>query len=275
MVRSDRAAKSLDDLAQLAGDKLQVQIADYADEAALAKAGEGCGGWVHLVGILKESKTARYEDAHEKTCEVLARSAAKAGADRIVYMSILGSRPDSKNACLASKARAENILLQGPTPTTILRVPMVLGPHELAAMGLRSQASAPVSFLTGGGSTREQPIDARDLVTAIGLASSEETERSGALDLAGPESLSHRELVSRIASILGKQPRFVSLPTGLVKLLAGAFDALLSEPPLTRAMLGVLEHDDHIDPSPTCQRLGLELTPLNATLQHVFGPAPE
>ena len=273
VVRSERAAKSLDDLRQADGNRLEVRIADYRDEAALAVAGEGCGAWVHLVGILKESKNARYEDAHESTCEVLARAASKAGADRIVYMSILGSRVDSSNKCLASKARAEAILLSGETPTTVLRVPMVLGPHELAAMGLRSQASAPISFLTGGGSSMEQPIDARDLVRAIGAAAYEETEASGGLNLAGPESLSHRELVSRIAKILGTSPRFVPIPGGLVRGLAGAFETFMAEPPLTRAMLGVLEHDDVIDSGPTCSRLGLDLTPLESTLQHVFGPA--
>ena len=31
-------------------------------------------------------------------------------------------------------------------------------------------------------------------------------------------------------------------------------------PPLTRAMLGVLDHDDHLDPRDTAEALGLTLT---------------
>jgi hypothetical protein len=46
----------------------------------------------------------------------------------------------------------------------------------------------------------------------------------------------------------------------------------LAEPPVTRAMLGVLEHDDDIDPRPGAQRLGLALTPLAETLTHTFAP---
>ena len=35
-------------------------------------------------------------------------------------------------------------------------------------------------------------------------------------------------------------------------------------------MLGVLEHDDAIDPEPACKTLGLELTPLDTALEQAF-----
>jgi hypothetical protein len=35
--------------------------------------------------------------------------------------------------------------------------------------------------------------------------------------------------------------------------------------------MGVLEHDDCIDPTPACEQLGLSLTPLDETLDHSFG----
>lgn len=281
LVRSQRAASSLEDLVRTAAGALEVRIVDYGDEDGLRRAGEGCPVWVHLVGILKQSKLARYADAHEGSCEVLARAAEKAGARRIVYISILGSRPDSPNACLASKGRAEAILMGAATPVTTLRVPMVLGPDELAATALRGQATAPVAFLTRGGATLEQPIDERDLVRAIQGAADLPADAEGGLDLAGPESLTHRALVARVAGVLGRPaPRVVPVPLFALRGLAGIFEAISAEPPVTRAMLGVLEHDDAIDPGPTCRRLGLELTPLDETLHHVFGapspsPSPE
>jgi hypothetical protein len=62
----------------------------------------------------------------------------------------------------------------------------------------------------------------------------------------------------------------VPLPLAVVSALAFAFERLLAEPPLTRAMLGVLEHDDRIDPLPAARRLGLALTPLARTLAWTF-----
>ena len=57
--------------------------------------------------------------------------------------------------------------------------------------------------------------------------------------------------------------------------MAFAAEKLLSDPPLTRAMLGVLDHDDEIDPKPACDELGIQLTPLGETLLRCVGPGSE
>jgi uncharacterized protein YbjT (DUF2867 family) len=264
LVRSERAAASLRDLPGL-----DIRRVDWADADGLAEAGTGASDWVHLVGILKETRSARYADAHERPARALAAAAAKAGARRIVAVSILGAEPSAPNACLASKGRADAELLAGAVPATVLRVPMVLGPGEAGAHALRAQATAPFAFLVRGGATFEQPIDARDLVRALELALVAHVERE-ALDLAGPESLTHRELVSRVAALLGRRPRVVPLPLAAAQALAFVFERVVAEPPVTRAMLGVLEHDDRIDPLPAARRLGLALTPLEQTLAWTF-----
>jgi NADH dehydrogenase len=266
LVRSERAASALAECGA------EVRVLDLRDADALARAAEGCSAWVHLVGILKETRSARYADAHERTSELVARAAERAGVARVVSLSILGAAPGSENACLASKGRADAILLAGAVPATVLRVPMVLGPGEIAAFALRAQASAPFALLVRGGATREQPIDTRDVVTALALAGAERGNAPTALDLAGPESLTHRELVARIALVLGKRaPRILPVPAALAFGIAALLERL-AEPPITRAMLGVLEHDDAIDGAPAAQRLGLTLTPLAETLAHTFAP---
>jgi NADH dehydrogenase len=264
LVRSERAA------AALAGTGADVRVVDLADADALARAAEGCAAWIHLVGILKETRTARYADAHERTSERVASAAARAGVRRIVCLSILGASPESRNACLASKGRADATLLAGAVPASVLRVPMVLGPGEIAAFALRARASASIVWLVRGGRTREQPIDTRDVVAALRHAAADASDARLALDLAGPESLPHRELVARVARVLGKPgPRIVPVPAALAY-AAAALLGRLAEPPITRAMLGVLEHDDAIDPLPAARRLGLALTPLAETLAHTF-----
>jgi NADH dehydrogenase len=268
LVRSERAAAGLRELPLPA--RPEILQVDWTDADALARAGAGASDWVHLVGILKETKTSRYADAHEGPARALAKATALAGARRVVSVSILGAEPTASNACLASKGRADRTLLAGAVPATVLRVPMVLGPGELGAAALRAQATAPVAFLVRGGATLEQPIDRRDLVRALVLALSAAPVAAGALDLAGPESLSHRALVEKVGALLGSRPRILPLPLALVNLLALGFERLLAEPPLTRAMLGVLEHDDHVDPSPALRRLGLTLTPLAETLAWTF-----
>ena len=270
LVRSRFAA---DSLASLAGaPQVEVWTADYGDEPALEQALEGCTRVAHLAGILKETRTSRYVDAHERATAALARAAEHAGVRRIVYLSILGAAPDSRNACLASKGRAERILREGKVPSTVLRVPMVLGPGEIAAFALRARARARVAWLVRGGASLEQPLDAEDLVRGIARALEDPSGAHRTLDLVGPESLPRRELLARAASLLGTRPRVVPIPYAVARLAARVFEALSASPPLTRAMLGVLEHDDRSDPAPACRALGLELTPLADTLRRCLEP---
>jgi NADH dehydrogenase len=264
LVRSERAARSLAGCAD-------VRVVDLGDADALARAAEGCSAWIHLVGILKESRGASYVEAHERASERVARAAARAGAKRVVCLSILGAEPTSPNACLASKGRADAVLLAGEVPATVLRVPMVLGPGEAAAFALRARARARVAFLVRGGATREQPIDARDVVCALSRAAAERGDARVALDLAGPESLAQRELLARVARVLRvRGPLVLPVPAALAFGTAALLERL-ENPPVTRAMLGVLERDDDIDPRPALQRLGLALHPLAETLDHTFG----
>jgi NADH dehydrogenase len=251
---------------------VDTRIVDYADARALGEAASGCAAAVHLVGIIKETRDQSYASAHESTCTALAAAAARAGLSRIVYLSILGSRPDSPNACLASKGRAEEILLAGRVPACVLRVPMVLGARDFASHSLRRQATARVLFLPGGGRTLQQPIDARDVVRGVCAALERSEPIRGALDLGGPESLPHRELVARAAALYGRRPVGVPVPLVLVRTAVALLERLAQSPPMTTAMLEVLQHDDRVDPAPACKQLDLELTPLDETLRATVGP---
>ena len=134
--------------------------------------------------------------------------------------------------------------------------------------GSRLSSRDMVLVFSVGGGDADRGVST-NLVRALELALGADVGRS-ALDLAGPESLPHRELVLRVAKLLGTRPRILPLPLAAAMALAFCFERLAAEPPLTRAMLGVLEHDDCIDPAPAAARLGLALTPLDATLRFTF-----
>ncbi len=271
LVRSPRAADSIRALGL--DPAPAIEIVDYGSPHAMERALGGARFVVHLVGILKETRDTRYVDAHENTCHALALAASRTGIERIVYLSILGSLPDSPNPCLASKGRAERVLLEERAAATILRVPMVIGGDDQASASLRRQARARSLRLVGGGRTLQQPIDARDVRAAVLAALAEAGGRNLVLDAGGPECLSHRSLVLRAAHLWQNEPRIHSLPLGLARLAVGLLEAVHPEPPITRAMLGVLQHDDRVDVRPFCEKLGLSLTPLDTTLADFVGPA--
>ena len=270
IVRSQSAADTLKNL-PLTSDqrsRLDIRICDYRDTDGLSEAFQGYSNLVHLVGILKQTRYASYEDAHELSCEAIAAASLKSTLSHIVYLSIVGSRSDSRNLCLASKGRAEQILRQGPTDSCVLRVPMVLGEHDYASKALFYRAIKPVSF-TFRSSSLEQPIYAGDVLKAI--RSVVFNKVVGSFDLGGPQSLSRKALLQKSSELLGKSTRVVSVPISVGLLLGKVFELIMANPPVTAAMMGVLDHDDSIDTKDVMTQIGLEkLTSLDSMLGLVF-----
>jgi len=268
LVRSERAAR------QLIGTSTDAEVwrVDPLDEDQLAEAIAGFDAVVHLVGILKESAERRYREAHEGSASALAAAARVASCQQIVYVSILGADRTEANPCLASKGRAEAILCAGAATTTVLRLPMVLGEDEPATFALRRRARSSIAPLLEGGQRLDQPIDARDVIAAIGQLLEHPPAPGTILELAGPEALPYRELVIRAADLWGREPRIVAIPPWIAATAARWAERWLDDPPFTPAMLDVLTRDDSVDPEPACEALGLELTPLLDSLRRWVGP---
>ena len=145
---------------------------------------------------------------------------------------------------------------------------MVLGEHEYASKSLFYRAIKPVSF-TFRSSRREQPIYAGDVLKAI--RSVVRNKVVGSFDLGGPQSLSRKALLQKSSELLGKSTRGVSVPISVGLLLGKIFELMMANPPVTAAMMGVLDHDDSIDTKDVMTQIGLEkLTSLDSMLGLVF-----
>jgi NADH dehydrogenase len=246
---------------------LAVHVVRYSDPEALDLALRGCDVVVHLVGIIKESKNSSFYEAHEASCTALLSAAGANSIQRIVYMSINGTHVDSANRCLVSRANAENILRSGEIPIKIIKVPMVLGENDFASFALKKKASSTLAFTLRSGSM-EQPIYAGDVINAI-VGAIEKPAVSETVNLAGVESVTREQLTHRAAEVLGTSTRVVSLPVWVGFSIAWILE-WLPNPPMSRAMLGVLDHDDVVDVTQGCAELGLTLTTLDETLKKVL-----
>lgn len=268
-VRSERARRVLE---RHVGSRpgLAIALTDPCDPAALAAVAQGATVAVHLIGTIKETRDNRYADSHERPAQALAAAAARAGFGRIVYLSILGASVHSSSRCLRARAAVEAVFHAAGLPASIIRVPMVLGEGDRASGALARRAAAKRVFLYRAASL-EQPIYAGDVVAALLAATSATTSATLSYDLAGPVSLTRRELVLRAAETLGRQPRVHSLPLALGLAAAGLMEHLVANPPVTRDMLHVLDHDDAIDPGPAVAALGLTLTALDTVLERCVG----
>ncbi|MEM7077706.1 MAG: NAD(P)H-binding protein [Pseudomonadota bacterium] len=273
LVRSAAAQNIVQALAPGSG-QLQVSVVDYEDAASLRAALDAADtlqgdtlAVVHLVGILKETPNASYVAAHENSSTALTTALGARPGQQVIYLSIVGSTPQAENACLASKGRAEQICLEHSTGACVLRVPMVLGEGDYASFALRKRASSRFAFNFRPASL-EQPIYAGDVVQAIQAAAG---GVQGAFDLGGPEVVTRRDLALRAAAILGTTHTTIGLPFALGALVARCLERLSANPPVTAAMLDVLDHDDNVDIQPALDALEMDgLTPLNDMLKAVL-----
>ena len=244
---------------------LDVAIADYTSKQALTAALGQCEVVIHLVGIIKESSSNSFNEAHEKSCQSLVDACEATDVKKVIYLSIVGVDPQSSNTCLASKAKAEMTLQDADVDVTIIRVPMVLGEGDFASFALKQNASSRLA-ITFRSSSLEQPIYAGDVINAI-MAAIEVDPIT--IHLAGQESITRKALIQRAATILHTSPMVFSVPIGIGMLVAAILE-LLPNPPVSRAMLGILDHDDEIDVKRGCELLNIELTSLDETLRQVL-----
>ena len=147
---------------------------------------------------------------------------------------------------------------------------MVLGEGDYACEALKKNALSRINF-TFRKLSLEQPIYAKDIINVINVdinrTLQESPSSSGTKTLVGPTSLTREKLIMKAAKNLGVKVKVFSLPLFLGYRLAKICEMLFSKPPITQAMLGVLDHDDDIDPLPVSKELGITLTTLDEMLE--------
>jgi NADH dehydrogenase len=214
VVRSEEAAE---EVARRGGRPVVVEA---LSRTALASAFDSVQAVVHLAQIGAERGGDRYQAVNvQGTREVIA-AARQAGAARIVFLSGLGVghyglHPRCTNPYFASKLAAELELLRSGLELAIFRPSYVLGPGGGLIPGLLEELVSGEVELLGQGAHRLQPIGVEDVSDLILAAAQAPEVEPLVLDLVGPEPLSFRELVARVAVVAGVGPGFRVRTVGL------------------------------------------------------------
>ena len=146
---------------------------------------------------------------------------------------------------MKSRANADRVFDESDVSTAVVRIPMVLGGNGHASKALRKNARKRFVF-SFRASSLEQPIFLDDVI-AILYESLRNRSLEGLFDLGGPESITRRELIRLAGKIVRMNPIIISLPLVLVNLFAWLLEKTQREPLISRATLGVLDHDDDVD----------------------------
>jgi uncharacterized protein YbjT (DUF2867 family) len=221
-----------------AGSDLDVRPLDFTDPAALAGNLAGartlyCTYWVRFP---HGDATRASAVANSK---ILFDAAARAGIERIVYVSILHADTASPYPYFSGKGAVEDHLASTGVPYAIARPAILFGSSAtLGAAGsvlLNNIAwllrHLPVFGIGGGGGYRIRPIHVDDLARLC----VELDSRPGnvTVDAVGPESVTFREMVLALRAATGSRSLVVPAPGWAIPPLSAVLGRMLRDVLLT------------------------------------------
>jgi NADH dehydrogenase len=259
---------------RLGDERVRVQIAlgDLSDHLSFRHALRGVDTVVHLASVIRDQPGGSIEELAGVATWRLVRAAEKAGVKRFVFFSALGASTRSHARLMRAKAVAEQAVTESGIAYTVFAPSIVYAPRDPYLRLLERMSYLPVMPIPGSGRAAFQPIWAEDVADCVmsalpgGPQSDEATNRR--YELAGPETLTHADIVGIVTRSVDRHRPIVRVPThfvrrtlNLVELLMGptAFatwdEAELLEVPMT-SRHGTVD----------AERLGVEPQPMRAVL---------
>lgn len=261
-VRSERAAAALP---ARRGVEVRVVSADDVDD--LARTLAGASSLVHLSGILIESRTASYAQANVAATNTAVEACRRARVPHIVLISALGADVRASNRYRRSKGEGERAVERSGLDATIIRTPILLGPDTAGAAGIVRSITAGKVSLLGGGRYMMRPLDIDDLSEAILSACRRHPPGVHIHELAGPEPISYRDLVERVAGMMGSQVSYGGVPIWVAK-LGAAINSRRTGGGVTPTVIDVITTSETVTHNADGE-LGIALTPLSNTLDKI------
>lgn len=183
---------------------------DVDDAASLRNAMEGCDAAFYLIHGMAGGSD--YPEREAEAANMFARAAEAAELSRIVYLGGMAPKGEPSRH-LASRLRTGAILRQGSVPTIELRASMIVGSGGASWRICRDLAlRLPLMVLPRWLRSKTQPVAIADVVFALVRALALDESQAGDYDLPGPDTLSVRDILERIARLDGTRPVMIGIP---------------------------------------------------------------
>lgn len=224
--------------------------ADATDGEAMYRALDGVDVVYHLVHSLGRDN---FEALDRAAATAVAGGAAAGGAEQIVYLGGLGEAADELSPHLRSRAETAAILQTGPVPVTVLRAAMIVGAGSAAFETILALVNRlPIMICPRWVSVETQPVALADVLAAlVGVCGNKDTYNQ-TFDLGGPEVMTYRTMMERVARLRGKHPILVEVPfltprlSSLWLYLVTPASVAVARPLVEGLRVPTIAHDDRI-----------------------------
>ncbi len=217
---------------RLGAERVRVQIAlgDLSDPPSFRNALRGVDTVVHLASVIRDQPGGSIEELAGVATWRLVRAAERVGIDRFVFFSALGASSHNPARLMRAKAVAERAVMESSLNHTVFAPSWVYSPGDPFLTLLERMSWLPVMPIPGSGRATFQPLWAEDVADSIlatlpGGAHFEDSAQAR-YELAGPETLTYREIVEIALSSFNRSRPIVGVSPGLVRRALKAVEAL-------------------------------------------------
>jgi uncharacterized protein YbjT (DUF2867 family) len=230
------------------------------DVDKLAQAFAGCAAVAHCAGINRETGSQTYQRVHIDGTRNVVEAACRAKVKKIVMISFLRARPGCGSGYHESKWAAEEILRGSDLDYTVLKCGVIYGrgDHMLDHLS-HAFHTFPVFAFVGYEDKPIRPNAVEDVSRIVKEALRGALSRR-TLAVLGPETLTLRDAVRRVARVAGKQPLMFRMPVWFHYMLGWFVERLMITPLVSTAQVRMLS-EGLGEACPPCDGLPSELAP--------------
>ena len=253
-------------------DAVEIRQGDVTRADTLPAALEGADAILHLAAIPRDwdgGASLRLVNT-EGTRNVL-HAASAAGIRRFVHLGALGVLDDPSLHYASAKARAMALVRDSGLDWTILSPSVLFGPRDgffniLAGLVRMSPGIVPI---TGSGMARFQPLAIGDLGRAAVAAFADPGTVGHEYELGGPRHWTYREIVEEVLRGMGRRRLLVPMPVAVIRLVAGAAEAVRLPFPVATDQLRQLRFDNTTTLDSVRVGFGFDPRPMEGGLTHL------
>jgi uncharacterized protein YbjT (DUF2867 family) len=212
--------------------RVQIALGDLIDPPSFRNAMRGVDTVVHLAATIRDQPGGSIEELNGIASWRMVQAAREEGVRRFVFFSALGASTHSRGRFFRAKALAEQAVKESGLSGLVFAPSFVYAPEDRWLTLLERISLTGFTPVSGRGSARYQPIWSEDVADCVVEALRRERNRDSAGDersvrryeLAGPQTLSHEQIVKLALRCIRRRETLLHVPTPIASRLLRALE---------------------------------------------------
>src|ERR1700724_1472327 len=198
-------------------DRVQIALGDLTDPASFRNEMRGVHTVAHLAASIRDQPRGSIEELNGIATWRMVEAAERSGAERVVFFSVLDASTHHRARFFRAKALAEQAVAEASVRSVVFAPSIIYAPGDPWLTLMERLALLPAMPVSGRGSAVYQPIWAEDVADCVVAAlRAADGNAHTVYELAGPETLSHNEIVRAVLASLNRSRPLLHIPTPLV-----------------------------------------------------------